>query len=658
MSHSVEIRVGTIRRTEFRRSSWWTRYKHVWPIAMRTDGKQQNWVVDTWTSQNQKSSSTRKPPRTFEQEMAWAKMATEEGGREREREEEVVVFNDLRPRGLRHGARDVGQTAVERCLSLIGPVGRWLNSGPASQPKKWKYVPWSVSTWWLRRMPFTRSLFSWAERCVEVWLPEKPCLEQRWWWVRRKWGTSSFEDDEHNVDNLALEAFPSTWTGCDFWGEGSVGRNGVTVNSVSSNMVCLLQNEGVPSVPLCASLFCVKFRRSKRRPYHISEALWQQSEGWFSWLSMCARGKETPKLFMVRAFHLLVSVTGTGDGCLLLEPRSFDSKAFENQKTEWLARNDEVWEWKMNTDGETVVILHKVRLKRMCRKLSWCHRFSTLPCVMPRQKSPNLECSETVEILQNAISRKGGQWHCQEKESASLDSHVLWFQKKNTFAHSIVYLKKCFPFVQFLLEKPRASLLNILLLLVYLLLSHLSLIVVCSVVALTRTLAAGQAVSFLFFYLLLFLLSLISLLFFDSVFLFFDCVLCTLLYFLFPPFVLFHLSLFPNLFFPPFSKLSLFKLFFSWSPLAFLFFSEPFLFSTSSSSIYFLNSFVKTCDTFCLSLVPFFVFCVFLSFLSRLFFFCCLHAFCEHRLFRIVFLWVCVFSQFFRLLVLIPFSEK
>ena len=32
----------------------------------------------------------------------------------------------------------------------------------------------------------------------------------------------------------------------------------------SLNMVCLLQNEGVPSVRLCPSLFCVLFRRSKR----------------------------------------------------------------------------------------------------------------------------------------------------------------------------------------------------------------------------------------------------------------------------------------------------------------------------------------------------------------------------------------------------------
>ena len=85
--------------------------------AMTKDGKIQNCVVDTWTK-NQRRSCTRRTS-----EMAWAKVATEEEGRERVREEGVVVFNDLRPRGLRHGARDVGQTAVGRCLSLFGPVG-------------------------------------------------------------------------------------------------------------------------------------------------------------------------------------------------------------------------------------------------------------------------------------------------------------------------------------------------------------------------------------------------------------------------------------------------------------------------------------------------------------------------------------------------------
>ena len=34
---------------------------------------------------------------------------------------EVVVFNGLRPRGPRHGAKDVGHTVVGRCLALFGP---------------------------------------------------------------------------------------------------------------------------------------------------------------------------------------------------------------------------------------------------------------------------------------------------------------------------------------------------------------------------------------------------------------------------------------------------------------------------------------------------------------------------------------------------------
>ena len=131
----------------------------------------------------------------------------------------------------------------------------------------------------------------------------------------------------------------------------------------------------------------------------------------------------------------------------------------------------------------------------------------------------------------------------------------------------------------------------------------------------TRTSAAGhplqQAVSFLFLFLLLFLFSLISLIF-RQCFFFFSCVLCTLLS---------HPSLlslcvllclfFLTFFFPPLSKLSLFKLFFSWSPLAFLFFSDlnPSFFSASSSSIYFLNSFWKNLSHLL------FISCSFLSFL-------------------------------------------
>ena len=34
------------------------------------------------------------------------------------------AFNGLWPRGLRHGAKDVRQTAVGRCLALFGSVGQ------------------------------------------------------------------------------------------------------------------------------------------------------------------------------------------------------------------------------------------------------------------------------------------------------------------------------------------------------------------------------------------------------------------------------------------------------------------------------------------------------------------------------------------------------
>ena len=49
--------------------------------AMTKEGKIQNCVVDTWTQQNQKSSCTGRTSCTFEQKMAWAKVATDELGR-------------------------------------------------------------------------------------------------------------------------------------------------------------------------------------------------------------------------------------------------------------------------------------------------------------------------------------------------------------------------------------------------------------------------------------------------------------------------------------------------------------------------------------------------------------------------------------------------
>ena len=55
---------------------------------------------------------------------------------------------------------------------------------------------------------------------------------------------------------------------------------------------------------------------------------WPRLEGVVSpFFSGKLEGKETPKLVLVRAFHLLVCRTGTGDGCMfLLELRASESK--------------------------------------------------------------------------------------------------------------------------------------------------------------------------------------------------------------------------------------------------------------------------------------------------------------------------------------------
>ena len=151
------------------------------------------------------------------------------------------------------------------------------------------------------------------------------------------------------------------------------------------------------------------------------------------------------------------------------------------------------------------------------------------------------------------------------------------------------------------------------LLLVDLLFSHLSLIVVCSVVANDTDIGRGSSVAssrFIPFLDILLHFSVFSLLFYDSVFSFclFYCVLCSLLYFFFPPFVLFHLSLFFLLFS---SLLSQNSSCFSSSSLISSCFSELFLFFHL-----FFEPPRKTCHSFCLPLVSFLLFCVFLSFVS------------------------------------------
>ena len=65
----------------------------------------------------------------------------------------------------------------------------------------------------------------------------------------------------------------------------------------------------------------------------------------------------------------------------------------------------------------------------MCRKLSWCHRFTTLPCVMQRQIHPNCKCVQKLWIF--AVNRWSGQCSCRGAEAPSHHS-----KQKKTFCLS------------------------------------------------------------------------------------------------------------------------------------------------------------------------------------------------------------------------------
>ena len=68
----------------------------------------------------------------------------------------------------------------------------------------------------------------------------------------------------------------------------------------------------------------------------------------------------------------------------------------------------------MNKDGETVVILHMVLHKKMCKKLSWCHRFNTLPCVMPRHVL-RIQCvQKQLKICKTQYNRWSGRCPCRD----------------------------------------------------------------------------------------------------------------------------------------------------------------------------------------------------------------------------------------------------
>ena len=61
----------------------------------------------------------------------------------------------------------------------------------------------------------------------------------------------------------------------------------------------------------------------------------------------------------------------------------------------------------MSTDRETVVILHIVLLKKDVQKTVVVPQIQYIAVCDATTSSPNLECSETVEVLRNAVNRQG-----------------------------------------------------------------------------------------------------------------------------------------------------------------------------------------------------------------------------------------------------------
>ena len=385
-------------------------------------------------------------------------------------------------------------------------------------------------------------------------------------------------------------------------------------------MVCLLQSEGVPSVRLCASLFLCIVQNVERRPYHLSEALWRQTEGWFSWLSMCARGKETPKLFLVRAFHLLVSRTGTGDGCFLLEPQGSDSKSLWKSKdgvvnTKWWSVgvvDEHGWRnggyfahGAAQKDVQKTVVVPQIRYIAVCDATTKVSQFRVF-----RNWWSSAKCGKPIGWSMS-LSRKRNPFF-------GFCSMFLWFQKISHLYTPLDFSKKQI-FCNFCWKK-----------IIFLVL--LSLKIFCSswftsffsffidsysfcgrndtYIGRGSSVAASGLIPFL----------VISLHFF-SVFSSFSQQCFSSFFFFIAFFFPFVILVSPSLcsvssvsfnwliFFPPFLKLFLFWLF-----LLFCYFLNSFF-----SFICFLNPFVKTCHSFCLSPDSFFRFSVFFCLLSRLF---------------------------------------
>ena len=195
MSHSVEIRAGTIRRTEIR-SSWWTRHKHVWPIA--NTRHENRWETTKLSCRHLDKSKPEKlvNGKTHRERLnrKWLEpkwLRRREGGRGRERRKSWFSMTSGR-----EGSGMVPEMWDKPLWKGVCPYldrGKVVELGPCIPAETgWRECPSDSDS-----SPELRDM--WMYGC-----PKSPVWSSGGDEFAGSEGTSSFEDYEHNVDNLAL----------------------------------------------------------------------------------------------------------------------------------------------------------------------------------------------------------------------------------------------------------------------------------------------------------------------------------------------------------------------------------------------------------------------------------------------------------------------
>ena len=380
-------------------------------------------------------------------------MASEEGGREREREEGVVVFQWL--------PAERAQAWCQRCGT--NRSGEVFELGPCIQAETVKVCA-LIGLHMMAEENALRTvtlLLSWeicesmaARKALFGAAVVVSAQEVRARLLLRITSTTS-------ITSL-LKPFPQHGRAVTFEERDVLGEiNGVRVNSVNE-LACLilrflLQFEhGVcPFFRMTVFLLfvcvppCFVWSSGGRK-----EAL----QPFGSFVAKIGRMVETPKLFMVRAFHLLVSLTGTGDGCFLLEPRSFDSKSL------WKATDGVV-----TTKWWSVGVMVWARMEKRWLFCTWC---GSKGCAEnSRCATDSVHCSVGCndKFSQFRVFRNcGSSAKCNKPKGWSMTlsrKRKLFFE----FSCSLISKKEqfCFLFAIFVWKKPRASLLKIILLLLF-----------------------------------------------------------------------------------------------------------------------------------------------------------------------------------------------